>query len=147
MRENLRVSLRRGAETPQTTKLSSSRWDLGASIAPGCFFGVEETRRRRCTLVLGNALQPAPGVLSFHLYAYRGELAVRSGGLNLARAGETLSEEAFFDLTITDVTGRRWTSKRLLPASIDRTAGAKSLSTVSWATFSMKAVAALEHSK
>ena len=139
MRENVRIGLRRGAELSddevEQIKLGSWRLDC-----PRMLLRSRGNSPKRTYSGPGYVFQPAPGVLSFHLYAYRGQSALRSGWLDLARTGETLPEEAYFDLEVTDVTGRRWASKRLIPASIDRTAMGKVIVDGQLTTLSTKAV-------
>lgn len=140
MRENVRNSLRRGAELSddevEQIKLGSWRLDC-----PRMLLRSRGNSPKRTYSGPGYVFQPAPGVLSFHLYSYRGQSALRSGRLGLARTGETLPEDAYFDLEVTDVTGRRWTSKRLIPPSVVRTAmGGKVIVDGQLTTLSTKAV-------
>lgn len=139
MRENVRVSLRRGAElsNDEVEQLKVGSWRLDC---PRMLLRSRGNSPKRTYSGPGYVFQPAPGVLSFHLYSYRGQSALQSWWLDLARTGETLPEEAYFDLEVTDVTGRRWTSKRLIPASIARTATGKVIVDGQLATLSTKAV-------
>jgi hypothetical protein len=139
MRENVRNGLRRGAELSddevEQIKLGSWRLDCPRMLLRSRGDSPKQTYSGP-----GYVFQPAPGVLSFHLYSYRGQSALRSEGQDLAQAGETLPEDAYFDLEVTDVTGRRWTSKRLIPASIDPTAMGKVIGDGQLTTLSTKAV-------
>ena len=124
MRENVRIGLRQSAELSddEIEQLKVGTWRIDC---PRMLLRSRGHAPKRTYSGPGYVVQLASGVLSFHLYSYRGQSALRSGWLDLAQAGETLPEEAYFDLEVTDVAGRRWTSKRFIPASIDRAASGK----------------------
>src|ERR1051325_3829599 len=73
----------------------------------------------------GYIYQPLPGTLAFQLYPCRKQQGFRSGWMDLAKTGELLPEEAYFDLVAIDQAGRRWRSVRFVPDSIDRATSGK----------------------
>jgi hypothetical protein len=70
----------------------------------------------------GYLYQSGPGTLAYRVYSSRRGANRQTGLLNLARTGEVLPEEAYFDLEAIDVRGRRFVSKRFLLDSIEHAA-------------------------
>lgn len=119
MRENVRITLRRSAELSDSEieQLKLGHWRLDC---PQMQLRNRGNLPRQTYSGPGYVFQPTPGTLAFHLYAQRGQSAIRSEWSDTVRTGETIPEDAYFDLDVTDKQGRRWRSKRLIPTSIDR---------------------------
>ena len=121
MKENFRIGLKRSAvlSDDEVEQIKAGSWRLDC---PRMRLRSRGNLSKRTYSGPGYVSQPSPGVLSFHLYSHGGRPGKRPTWLESARAGLTLPEEAYFDLEVTDASGRRWTSKRFLPTSVDHAA-------------------------
>lgn len=124
MRENASIALKRSAELSdrEVEQLKLGRWRLDC---PQMQLRSRGSLPRRAYSGPGYVYQPTPGTLAFHMYSNRRQPAIGSGWFDLVRTGETIPEDAYFDLVVTDQQGRRWRSNRLLPTSMDRAASGK----------------------
>lgn len=124
MKETTRLAVRRSGELSDA-EIEEIRFGAWRLDCPRILLRGRGASRTRTYSGPGYVFQPKPGVLAYHLYSRRVQVAARSGWLDLARTGEILPEEAYFDFEAVDVKGRRWTSKRTLPSTFDRSASGK----------------------